>query len=192
METCDRILRIATDVFSEFGYDGATFQEIALRADLTRPAINHYYPSKKALYEALLAQAVGLVAAAATRAGQESGLVARLQCFISAVAPSDDDGRASLAFVVGVMLDAHRHPGLSPLVDELQATAYEFFGGALSEAIECGELATDSDLPALVGTLSAVVWGIGFYVAFIGDRRQSVAVTGNVQRLLANRLWRID
>ena len=36
-ETRKRILRAAREVFSERGYDAATFQAIAIRADLTRP-----------------------------------------------------------------------------------------------------------------------------------------------------------
>ena len=34
-ETRERILRAAREVFSELGYDAATFQAIAIRADLT-------------------------------------------------------------------------------------------------------------------------------------------------------------
>ena len=49
-ETRKRILRAAREVFSERGYDGATFQAIAVRADLTRPAINHYFANKRVLY----------------------------------------------------------------------------------------------------------------------------------------------
>ena len=41
-------------MFSELGYDAATFQEIAVRADLTRPAINHYFKSKRALYQEVI------------------------------------------------------------------------------------------------------------------------------------------
>jgi len=46
------------------GYEAATFQEIAARADLTRPAINHYYPSKEALYRHVVAETNGSVIAA--------------------------------------------------------------------------------------------------------------------------------
>ena len=42
-------MRAAREVFSELGYDAATFQAIAIRADLTRPAINHYFASKRVL-----------------------------------------------------------------------------------------------------------------------------------------------
>jgi TetR/AcrR family transcriptional regulator, repressor for uid operon len=43
-------VRAAREVFSERGYDGAIFQEIAVRVDVTRTAINHYFPSKRLLY----------------------------------------------------------------------------------------------------------------------------------------------
>src|SRR5690348_18145496 len=49
-ETRERIVRAAREVFSELGYDAATFQAIAIRADLTRPAINHYFASKRVLW----------------------------------------------------------------------------------------------------------------------------------------------
>ncbi|HXL62666.1 MAG TPA: helix-turn-helix domain-containing protein, partial [Mycobacterium sp.] len=42
-ETRERIVRVAREVFSELGYDAATVQEIALRAGLTRPAVNYYF-----------------------------------------------------------------------------------------------------------------------------------------------------
>lgn len=53
-ETRQRIIQAARLVFSERGYDGATFQAIAARADLTRPAINHYFSSKRALYQEVM------------------------------------------------------------------------------------------------------------------------------------------
>ena len=53
-DTRARILRAARAVFSEMGYDAATFQAIADRADLTRPAINHYFSrERRALREVL-------------------------------------------------------------------------------------------------------------------------------------------
>ncbi len=49
-------MRAAREVFSELGYDAATFQAIAIRADLTRPAINHYFASKRLLYQEVVDQ----------------------------------------------------------------------------------------------------------------------------------------
>ena len=50
VNTRGRILQAAREVFGEVGYDAATFQEVAVRADLTRPAVNHHFRSKRDLY----------------------------------------------------------------------------------------------------------------------------------------------
>src|ERR1700761_716084 len=63
-ETRERIVRAAREVFSELGYDAATFQAIAIRADLTRPAINHYFASKRLLYGEVVEKTNDLVVAA--------------------------------------------------------------------------------------------------------------------------------
>src|SRR6187397_3551753 len=63
-ETRERIVRAAREVFSELGYDAATFQAIAIRADLTRPAINHYFASKRVLYREVVEQTNSMVVAA--------------------------------------------------------------------------------------------------------------------------------
>src|ERR1700710_1981147 len=84
-ETRERIVRAAREVFSELGYDGATFQAIAVRADLTRPAINHYFPSKRMLYREVVDETNELVVAAGIeRAGGETTLMGRLTAFIAA------------------------------------------------------------------------------------------------------------
>ena len=57
-------MRAAREVFSELGYDAATFQAIAIRADLTRPAINHYFASKRLLYREVVEQTNAMVVAA--------------------------------------------------------------------------------------------------------------------------------
>ena len=78
-ETRKRILGAAREVFSERGYDGATFQAIAVRADLTRPAINHYFASKRGLYRAVADQTNELVLRLST---EQAGLrySSRLPC----------------------------------------------------------------------------------------------------------------
>ena len=64
-DTRKRIVGAAREVFSERGYDGATFQAIAVRADLTSPAINHYFASKRGLYREVVDQTNELVVAPA-------------------------------------------------------------------------------------------------------------------------------
>jgi TetR/AcrR family transcriptional regulator len=49
-----KILASAEDVFAEFGFHGATIEEIAVRADMSQPNIHHYFRRKSDLYEAVI------------------------------------------------------------------------------------------------------------------------------------------
>src|ERR1700753_1331008 len=83
-ETRERIVRAAREVFSELGYDAATFQAIAVRADLTRPAINHYFASKRVLWSEVVEQTNALVVSAGMqRAQSQTSLLGRLSAFFS-------------------------------------------------------------------------------------------------------------
>lgn len=50
------ILEAALDVFSSQGYRGATVDEIANAAGLSKPNLLYYFPSKDAIHQALLAR----------------------------------------------------------------------------------------------------------------------------------------
>jgi TetR/AcrR family transcriptional regulator len=50
------ILEAALDVFSAHGYRGATLDEIAVAAGLSKPNLLYYFPSKEAVHTALLNQ----------------------------------------------------------------------------------------------------------------------------------------
>ena len=48
------ILDAALDVFSLRGFGGATVDQIAATAGLSKPNLLYYFPTKEAIYEALL------------------------------------------------------------------------------------------------------------------------------------------
>ncbi|HEY1652948.1 MAG TPA: TetR/AcrR family transcriptional regulator [Acidimicrobiales bacterium] len=50
--TRDRIVRAATDLFSERSFDGATTREIAAQAGVTQPLLNYHFRSKEELWQA--------------------------------------------------------------------------------------------------------------------------------------------
>ncbi|MCC8044031.1 MAG: TetR/AcrR family transcriptional regulator [Clostridiales bacterium] len=59
METKDnrnRLLRCASELFYEKGYDAVGVQEIVVRAGVTKPTLYYYFGSKKGLLEALVAE----------------------------------------------------------------------------------------------------------------------------------------
>ena len=185
-------MRAAREVFSELGYDAATFQAIAIRADLTRPAINHYFSSKRVLWAEVVEQTnATIVSAGIAKAYERTALIDRLSAFLSVATQADAEDRSAAAFLVTSVLESQRHPELcSDEHDSLQ-NSRKFVTWAVNDAIANGELNTGTDVEHLVEMLVAVLWGMGFYAGFIGDREQLGAVVHKLELLLANRLWKL-
>jgi AcrR family transcriptional regulator len=193
-ETRERIVRAAREVFSELGYDAATFQAIAIRADLTRPAINHYFASKRMLYQEVVEQTNALVVSAGlARAQGETTLLGRLSTFFSAAMQASSEDRSAAAFLVTSVLESQRHPELSREDHDALKNARAFVKWAITDAINRGELTTDTDtdIQSLVEMLIAVMWGLGFYAGYVGDHSDLEAIVGKVELLLANKLWHL-
>jgi AcrR family transcriptional regulator len=172
-DTRERILRAAREIFGELGYDAATFQAIAVRADLTRPAINHYFAGKRILYNELVEGTTELlIAAGVTKAGKETTLLGRLSAFFSAATQDGSRDRSAAAFLVTSVLESRRHPELADDERNPLAASRAYITWALEDAIERGELGSDTDVPTLGELLIAVMWGMGFYADYVGRHDQ--------------------
>jgi TetR/AcrR family transcriptional regulator len=53
-KNCKAILDAALEVFSAHGFRGATLDQIAIKAGLSKPNLLYYFPSKEAIYVAVL------------------------------------------------------------------------------------------------------------------------------------------
>ena len=113
-DTRKRIVRAARAVFSECGYEAATFQAIAERADLTRPAINHYFSSKRVLYREVVDQTNELVVTAGIeQAKRETNLMGRQTQFIGVAMRANTENHSVSTFLDTAVLESQRHPELS-------------------------------------------------------------------------------
>lgn len=178
-------------MFSERGYDGATFQAIAARADLTRPAINHYFSSKRSLYREVLEQTNDIVIGAGIREAQgETTLTGRLTAFISVAVRANSDNPAVSAFLISAVLESQRHPELNRPENDSVGITRSFVTGVVNDAIERGEVATDIDPAALVETLLVVMCGVAFYSGYVRSYEELLAVSDVLRRLLEGALWR--
>jgi AcrR family transcriptional regulator len=191
-ETRERIVRAAREVFSELGYDAATFQAIAIRADLTRPAINHYFASKRVLYGEVVEKTNEMVVAAGMAKAQgQTSLLKRLSAFFSATMQADQRDRSAAAFLVTSVLESQRHPELSRDEHNSLKTSRAYVSWAVTDAIDRGELSTDTDVATLVELLVAIMWGMGFYAGYVGGHDELTAIVDKLELLLANKLWKL-
>jgi AcrR family transcriptional regulator len=190
-ETRKRILQAAREVFSERGYEGTTFQGVAQRADLTRPAINHYFSSKRVLYREVVKQTNELVVAAGMeRAQRETTMMGRLTAFIYNAMHVNIENPATSAFMVTAVLESWRHPELSLTENDLVPTSRDFLTWVVNDAIERGDVAPETDAPALVETLLVLLCGTGFYAGYLRGSPKMEAVIEMLQKLLEGGLWR--
>ncbi len=190
-ETRKRIVRAAREVFSERGYDGATFQAIAVRADLTRPAINHYFSSKRLLYREVADQTNELVVTAGIeQAKRVTTLMGRMTEFIGVAMRAHSENPSVSAFLITAVLESQRHPELSRTQNEAVVITREFLNWAVNDAIESGELKTDTDVPSLAETLLIVLCGVGFYAGYLRSYQEMQAVTETLRHLLEGAFWR--
>lgn len=183
-ETRGRILRAARGVFSEIGYDAATFQEIATRADLTRPAINHHFPTKAVLFQRVAEQTTAMVTTGIAAAWGEQSFAGRIEAFVRVAGQAQEEDRTVSAFLVVSMLESQRHPEL--LSDGKGALDHtrDFMIAVIREGVSTGELPADTDAGVVSEMLIAMLWGLGFYAGFVGDTRQMLAVTDEFLRLV--------
>ncbi len=73
-----RILAAGQETFADVGYEATTFMAIGNRAGVTRPAVNHYFPSKSVLYRTVLGVVTDRVAEAADTASRAPTLTDQL------------------------------------------------------------------------------------------------------------------
>jgi AcrR family transcriptional regulator len=180
----------ARKVFSELGYDAATFQEIAVRADLTRPAINHYFKTKNLLYREVVERTSEIVVLQSVqKAFEATTLIDQLGGFINAALGIDSEDRSAAAFLVTSVLESQRHPELRRDDHDALLGTRDFLTWAVTGAIERGELVTSAPVGPLVEMMTAMFWGMGFYAGFVGDHQELDLITGQFKDLLTGKLW---
>ncbi|QUR66975.1 TetR/AcrR family transcriptional regulator [Mycobacterium spongiae] len=192
-ETRQRIVRAARQVFSQLGYEGATFQAIANRADLTRPAINHYFANKSALYQEVVDRTNELVIGAGIeRALAATTLASRIAALIAVAHEVNSQHPSTAAFMATDVMESQRNTEVSSAGNDTVDSVRAFLTWAVNDAIERGELAADLDAAALVEEVMVVACGVVFYAGFIGSDEQIDSVAESVRDLLTHEFLRLS
>lgn len=186
----ERILLAGRELFNELGYQKASLTQIAERAGLTRPAVNHYFHTKEDLYEALFESARDAVVASGVKTASEAEtLPARLGAFMEAATQVDAEDRSYARFIAASLLDAFRHPELADRARSQLDDVRGFIEQTLLEAVRAGQVRSDIDVPAVTEMLLAMMWGMGLYAGFVGSHEQLESVVVQFSRLLEGDMW---
>lgn len=150
--TRQTILRAARDVIAECGYPAATFQQIALRAGVSRPTLHYYFDTRDQIYETLVAAVFAQITAYIAEARRQSGPRSQLVAFTQAVERVCDEDPSALRFLVTVQVEQRRGVHCSPTAGAVIAALHEFYS-SLADA------APAADRDGLAELLASVFWG---------------------------------
>ncbi|MFT6104176.1 MAG: TetR/AcrR family transcriptional regulator [Paracoccaceae bacterium] len=120
----DAILEAALDVFAAHGFRGATLDQIASAADLSKPNLLYYFPGKEAIHTALLSGLMDTWLDPLRAVNAQGEPVEELLCYVHRkLQMSRDLPRQSRLFANEILhgapnLSGTLGAGLKPLVDE--------------------------------------------------------------------------
>jgi AcrR family transcriptional regulator len=185
LETRNRILSAARRVVNERGFPAATFQAIALEADLSRPTLHYYFTSREEIYGVLVEEAGNVVADCIARAKTHDTLAASLSALISSIWDTDDRDRSQIAFLISARLESSRNPDLGY---DRGAALRSHLGTLVEQAAARGELPEGADAGPIADMLNAMLWGVGLYAGFIDAKTDMGLITKQLDQLLTSGL----
>jgi AcrR family transcriptional regulator len=182
-----RILRAAREVINERGYQAATFQAIAARAGLSRPAMHYYFHTREQIYENLVQEAYSIVTDCIAQARREDSLLKQLSTFVAAAQRLDLADGSMMRFIITSRLEFHRHPNVGA-ANPTAAAVHGFYTSMVDEAIQRREIPDDADAAAMVNLLFAMFWGMGFYASFLDEAGNIAAIAKQLHQLFVHGL----
>ena len=121
------ILDAALELFSTYGYRGATLDQIAARAGMSKPNLLYYFPRKEAIYRALLENTLDAWLEPLARLDPDGDPAEEIRRYVvEKLAMSRDNPKASRLFATEILQGAPAIGGflrgpLKALVDEKAA-----------------------------------------------------------------------
>jgi AcrR family transcriptional regulator len=173
----------------EYGYTGATFNNIAEEAGLTSGAVYYHFRSKKDLVVAVIgdvtAQLMQRFERAAARADNLQGqLIAILE---ETIAVTDEMPHLA-SFSVSIRVDGRRHPELSRALQYSSSTYYSLYKRLVEEAVERGDLPKGVDPRDVTDMFGLISFGLTMLTVELPGDRHRVAIR-TIEKLLSGDLF---
>jgi AcrR family transcriptional regulator len=163
-------LSVARRCFAQHGYEATTNRMLASEAGITTAAMYHYFDSKLAIYEAVLAEVQEQVYRLFDEAEQSAdGFVDKLEA-VYECAHALNRSDASLARFLGASrIDRMRDPDLAKALGSIDTRGEGFFERIVDCGIRTGEVAR-RDRSAVLASIRA--FNVGLTDGLSGDDRQ--------------------
>ncbi len=101
------ILEAALDLFSRFGFRGTTLDQIAGRAEMSKPNLLYYFKSKEDIYEAVLEKTLAEWLAPLTGLDEDGEPIEEIRKYVAAkIALSERNPKASRLFATEILQGA--------------------------------------------------------------------------------------
>ena len=180
---------IAMKHIGEYGYAGATFNNIAEEAGLTSGAVYYYFRSKKDLVVAVIgdvtAQLLQRFERAATRANSLQGqLIAILEETIAVT----DEMPYLASFSVSIRVDGRRYPELARALQFSSGSYYSLYKRLVEEAVARGELPSRADPRDVTDMFGLISFGLTMLTVELPGDRHRVAIR-TIEKLLSGELF---
>lgn len=196
--TKEDVLREATRLFAERGYDGLSMGDLAARVGLRKASLFHHFPTKDALYERVLAVLIEAVQGVVVDAlSSEATILERLDTLSDALTAALGEHPHAARLLVGEAV----HGGslmrqiLGTRIDKVLFAAREFVRTGQREGVFDRELDPTHVVLTLVGAhflpfaMEEIVERFAGtppeHAAFVGSR--TVAVREQIRRMLGAR-----
>jgi len=148
-ETRRRLLDVAAEHFARDGLEGANINEISTAAGFAKGTVYNHFPSKDALFAAVVEEACRLTAEAGSAVSTDGSTRERLRALIAADVAWAEEHPAFAVVLVRASLD----PAPSSVGDLVIAAAAPYLQaveGILAAGVDAGEIRDDIPLPQLV------------------------------------------
>lgn len=175
-DTLAKLMPIARRLFADKGYAQATFKDIGAEMGVSHAALYAYFPSKKELYHATVADAQNLLLPYYTEAlVSNRPLREKIGAILMATANEHDKDSSITGLLAAVPIELHRHPELYEGLADANNVIMQSLKAIFAESQERGEIKADSNLDDIITVLLG--GGVGVALFHFGMKRENLTAT---------------
>jgi AcrR family transcriptional regulator len=163
-DTLAKMMPVARKLFADKGFASTTFKDIGKELGVSHAALYSYFPSKKELYLATVADAQALLLPHYFEV-VESGknLKESISHILLATAREHDKDSSITGLLAAVPIEMHRHPELYDALSDENNLLMQTLEGIFEKAKLAGEIKTDAPAEKLVSALFGGGVGVALF-----------------------------